>query len=114
MSQKEKEIRSNPNANKEITAAESVAGKKEGDGGKDLSEAIESLPDLLARKANLEAHTNILQAVMKRVAARDVPTYFEVEQSILTTGRVDKNSIIALLKDGVKGTVEDKARLRQH
>ena len=111
MSQKEKEIRSNPSANVEMTAAEAVAGKKEGDGGKDLSEAIESLPDLLARKANLEAHTNILQAVMKSVAARDVPTYFEVEQSILTTGRVDKNAIIALLKDGVKGTIEDKARL---
>jgi len=47
-------------------------------GGKDLSEAIESLPDILNRKANLEAHTNILQAVMKKVAAREVPTYFEV------------------------------------
>jgi hypothetical protein len=52
-----------------------------------------------------------LQAVMKRVAARDVPTYFEVEQSILTTGRVDKTPVLALLKDGVKGTIEDKARL---
>ena len=103
-----------------MTAAESVAAtslggnKKDGgdqNGGKDLSEAIESLPELLARKANLEAHTNILQAVMKNVAARDVPTYFEVEQGILTTGRVDKNAIITLLKDGVKGTIEDKARL---
>jgi hypothetical protein len=29
--------------------------------GKDLHEAIESLPEILAKKANLEAHTNILQ-----------------------------------------------------
>jgi len=58
-----------------------------------------------------KAHTNILQAVMKKVAARDIPTYFEVEQAILTTGRVEKSTVIALLKDSVKGTIEDKARL---
>ena len=50
VSQKEKEVRSNPRA--ELTAAESVAGTQPT--GKDLSEAIESLPELLARKANLE------------------------------------------------------------
>ena len=51
VSQKENEIRSNPRS--ELTAAESVAGIQQS-GGKDLSEAIESLPELLARKANLE------------------------------------------------------------
>ena len=75
----------NPRA--ELTAVESVNGVQAG-GGKDLSEAIESLPELLARKANLEAHTNILQAVMRQVASRDVPTYYDVEQTILTTGQV--------------------------
>ena len=29
--------------------------------GRNLSEAIESLPEILLKKANLEAHTNILQ-----------------------------------------------------
>ena len=48
---------------------------------------------------------------MKKVAARDIPTYFEVEQAILTTGRVEKSTVITLLKDSVKGTIEDKARL---
>jgi hypothetical protein len=48
--------------------------------GKDLSEAIGSLPEILAKKANLEAHTNILQSVMKNIAAREVPTFFEVRR----------------------------------
>lgn len=80
--------------------------------GKELSEAIESLPEILNRKANLEAHTNILQAVMKKIASREVPTYFEVEQSILNAGRmVDKSAVISLLKDSSKGKLYDKARL---
>lgn len=48
---------------------------------------------------------------MKQVAARDVPTYFELEQSILTTGRVDKAPVLSLLRDSVKGSIDDKARL---
>jgi hypothetical protein len=63
---------------------------------------------------NLEAHTNILHAVMKRIASREVPTYFELEQSILSSGgRVSdsRSAIVALLKDGSKGLLEDKARL---
>ena len=34
---------------------------RDGMSGRDLSDAIESLPDILSTKANLEAHTNILQ-----------------------------------------------------
>lgn len=81
--------------------------------GHDLSEAIESLPEILQKKANLEAHTNILQAVMKRIAAREIPTYFELEQGVLSLGgRVaDRSAIVGLLRDGSKGSVEDKLRL---
>ena len=78
---------------------------------KNLTETIESLPEILTRKANLEAHTNILQALMKQIAARDVPTFFEIEQTIITTGRVDKIGVITLLKDGSKGNIYDKTRL---
>jgi hypothetical protein len=81
--------------------------------GHDLSEAIESLPEILQKKANLEAHTNILQAVMKRIAAREIPTYFELEQGILSLGgRVaDRSAIMGLLRDGSNGSAEDKLRL---
>jgi hypothetical protein len=104
VSQREAEIRSKPT--QDLTGLGAAAG------GKDLSEAIESLPEILSKKANLEAHTNVLQAVMKHIAAREVPTYFETEQSIITAGRVtDRAAVLSLLKDGTKGRLADKARL---
>lgn len=104
VSQRESAIRNPPPG-----TTDSIEGK-----GKDLSEAIESLPEILAKKMNLEAHTNILHAVMKRIASREVPTFFELEQSILNSGgRISDShsAIVALLKDGTKGLLEDKARL---
>ena len=103
VSAKEAEIRSRP--------GEALTGDIDSR-EKELNSAIESLPDLLARKANLEAHTNILQATMKHIAAREVPTFFDIEQSILSAGRVaDKSAVLGLLRDGTKGTLLDKARL---
>jgi hypothetical protein len=78
---------------------------------KDLSAAIESLPEILARKANLEAHTSILQAAMNEIAKRDIPTFFELELAMITSGSVDKPAVLEVLCDGSKGTVHDKARL---
>ena len=81
--------------------------------GRDMSQAIESLPELLAKKANLDVHTSVLQAVMRKIALREIPTYFEVEQGILTNaGKVaDRAVVVALLRDGSKGLLEDKCRL---
>lgn len=78
-----------------------------------MSQTIESLPELLAKKANLDVHTSVLQAVMRKIALREIPTYFEVEQGILTNaGKVaDRAVVVALLRDGTKGLLEDKCRL---
>ena len=109
VSQRESEIRTRPSISAFSTNANVVLDGQE---GKELSEAIESLPEILAKKTNLEAHTNILQAVMKQIAAREVPTYFELEQSLLTAGRIiDKTAVLTLLRDGSKGNVLDKTRL---
>jgi len=100
VSQREADIRSRP-----------PTGQPEAK-GVDLSSAIESLPEILAKKANLEAHTNILQAVMGRIAAREVPTFFEQEQAIISSGSVtDKQRLLELLRDGSKGELNDKVRL---
>jgi sec1 family domain-containing protein 1 len=76
-----------------------------------LSEAVTSLPEIIAKKANLQAHANILQAVMKVVAARDVPTFFELEQTILESGSIDKAAVLSLLREGAKGSNDDRGRL---
>jgi len=109
VSQRESEIRTRPSISA-FSTNNNVA--LDGQEGKELSEAIESLPEILAKKTNLEAHTNILQAVMKQIAAREVPTYFELEQSLLTAGRIiDKAAVLTLLRDGSKGNLLDKTRL---
>jgi hypothetical protein len=108
VSARENEVRARPS-----NAAHEAWQGEAGTGGRDLKDAIDSLPELMARKANLEAHTNILQAVMKAIVARDIPTYFEVrsnifmllilyvmsvqqlEQTIVSTGRlVDKAAVV--------------------
>ena len=64
VSQREMEIRSRPhlggNALNDIDR-DRDSMDRETNSGRDLSDAIESLPDILSKKANLEAHTNILQ-----------------------------------------------------
>jgi hypothetical protein len=70
ISQREATLRSRPDfaklAEGAVPAAASESESLEGK-GKNLSEALESLPEILAKKMNLEAHTNILQAVMKKI-----------------------------------------------
>ena len=77
--------------------------------GADLSAAIESLPEILAKKANLEVHTNMLQAVMSKIASREIPTFFEVEQGIVNCRVSDKTALLSLVRDSKGG--KDKARL---
>ena len=81
------------------------------DATSDLASAVESLPEILSRKANLEAHTSILQGVMGQVAARDIPTYFELEQKVISSSRIEKREVLALLRDPAKGDLKDKLRL---
>jgi hypothetical protein len=84
-------------------------------GGDALSTALDLLPDILTKKAQLEAHTTIMQAVMQHIAQRAIPSYFEAEQAMLqaaaSKGAIDRLSVLALLKDSSKGGKGDKTRL---
>jgi hypothetical protein len=121
ISQKESAIRNRPDFAKlsasmsgGISSAENEAMLSSLENkGKDLSEAIESLPEILLKKSILETHTNIMQSLMKRIAQREIPTYFEIEQTILTSNKaaIDRQAIINLLKDETKGNIYDKCRL---
>lgn len=114
VSQREQSIRSRPDLmNALANAGNNTANNNLEGKNKDLSEAIESLPEILQKKANLEAHTNVMQALMKHIASREIPTFFELEQSILTAGGriTDRAAVLTLLRDSTKGTMGDKARL---
>ena len=62
---------------------------------------------LFQRKKKLESHTNILQATMKCIAARELPVFYEAE----TSDRPDKEKLVGLLGSSSKGTLSDKLRL---
>lgn len=91
-------------------------GEDDGNAANDLATAVDSLPELLEQKKQLEVHTSILQAVMNEVARRDVPQFFELE-SALATGQYKndlakaKKDVLELVTDVSKGNVEDKLRL---
>ncbi|KAL7548286.1 hypothetical protein ACHAWF_011575 [Thalassiosira exigua] len=121
-------IESNGAEMQDVTAKEQAIRSKAG-GGKDaatsaggggdsseLATAVESLPALLERKKKLEVHTSILQAAMSEVAAREVPTFYELEISLATsTYKNDpsgaKRDVMELACDPAKGNVDDKVRL---
>ena len=53
-----------------------------------------------------------VQAIMKRIASREIPTYFELESGLLTGSLItERAALIALLSDPGKGSVLDKSRL---
>ena len=97
-------------------ALDNAVVHEENNAASDLANAVDSLPKLLEQKKQLEIHTSILQAVMNEVAARDVPTFFELE-SALASGQYKsdsnkaKSEVLELVTDGNKGNVEDKIRL---
>jgi hypothetical protein len=110
ISQLEASLRSKqPSGFDEATAVAAASGSK----AKDLSEALENLPEILLRKQTLETHTNLMHAIMKQISTRDIPTYFELEQNLFSMGvrSMDRAAVLALLRDGSKGSLHDKARL---
>lgn len=87
-----------------------VAPPPEGGGTQDLLATVDSLPQLLERKAKLEVHTKILEAAMGVLKARDLPVFFEAEQGALS-GRPDKAMLQQLIGAQSKGSLADKIRL---
>lgn len=107
-----------------VTAREQeIKSKTQSDSSKlnhqtfELTKAIDSLPQLLEHKKQLEIHTSILQAVMTEVAKRDIPLFYELE-SALATGQYKndiggaKNAVLELIRDPTKGNLNDKIRLQ--
>ncbi|KAK8809547.1 hypothetical protein WA158_000490 [Blastocystis sp. Blastoise] len=75
----------------------------------DLKEAVETIPQLMEQKKQLEKHTTILKDIMDKLHKRDLPTFYEIEHNIITGQAVETSDICKLITD--KGDIEDKIRL---
>lgn len=100
-------IESNEIELKEITAAEAALRSRTQQ--VELSSAIESLPEILLKKQQIEVHTNILQQIMTQIISREIPTFYELEQYVLLNN-YDKQAVLNVLRE-VKGNALDKIRL---
>jgi hypothetical protein len=113
VTEKEAEVRSKTIG---TAGSSSSATKAADESATDLATAVDSLPVLLEKKKQLEIHTSILQAVMNEVAARDIPSLYEL-QSSLATGSYKNDlkkaytDVLKMVKDPSKGNISDKVRL---
>jgi len=78
---------------------------------KDLGAFINTIPALREKKRIIDVHTNIATALLNQIKARELDTYFSLEEGIITRAFQDKKELLALLLDPNRGTAEDKLRL---
>lgn len=75
-----------------------------------LTDAVNSLPQLMEKKRLIDMHTKVATAILNFIKARRLDSYFELEEKIMSKVALDR-ALIDLLKDPEFGTPEDKMRL---
>lgn len=75
-----------------------------------LTNAVNSLPQLMEKKRLIDMHTKIATNILNFIKQRRLDSLFEVEEKIMSKSVLDK-SIIDLFQDPEFGSPEDKMRL---
>ncbi|XP_026463541.1 protein sly1 homolog [Ctenocephalides felis] len=75
-----------------------------------LTNAVNSLPQLMEMKRLIDMHTTIATAILNFIKNRRLDSFFEIEEKIMSKSTLDK-SILEILTDAESGLPEDKMRL---
>lgn len=75
-----------------------------------LTNAVNSLPQLMEKKRLIEMHTKIATAILNYIKSRRLDSFFELEEKIMSKATLDR-PILDLLKDPEFGQPDDKMRL---
>ena len=78
---------------------------------KDLGSFVTTIPMLREKKRIIDVHTNIATALLAAIKARELDSYFSLEESLVTRAPLDRKELSALLSPDAKGNTEDKLRL---
>ena len=92
-----------------VSKSTAAASTSLDDATADLSSAISALPKLQKRKRIVETHTNIATALLRAIKARDIDSFFEVEQQWMNRVAVERSEVERLVGSG-KGTLRDRVR----
>ncbi|KAJ2317682.1 Vesicle trafficking between the ER and Golgi [Coemansia sp. RSA 2704] len=91
-----------------VKSLDEVSNLDMGASTKQLQRAITTLPELTARKANIDMHMNIATSLLDAIKDRQLDVLFQLEEQL---GRQSKASIIEALNDPEKKNPQDKLRL---
>jgi hypothetical protein len=84
---------------------------------------VNSIPALREKKRVIDVHTNIATALLNQIKSRELDTYFQYEEAILTKTflvcvsftfpdlQKDKKDLQTVLNNEKIGTIDDKLRL---
>ena len=75
-----------------------------------LTNAVNSLPQLMEKKRLIDMHTKIATAILNFIKARRLDSFFELEEKIMSKQTLDR-PLLELLKDPEFGLPDDKLRL---
>lgn len=75
-----------------------------------LTNAVNSLPQLLELKRLIDMHTKIATTILNSIKARRLDSFFELEERIMSKVALDR-PLLEVLQDGEFGQPEDKMRL---
>lgn len=75
-----------------------------------LTNAVNSLPQLLEMKRLIDMHTTIATGILNSIKSRRLDTFFEIEEKIMSRQTLDR-SILDIINDPDCGTPDDKIRL---
>ncbi|XP_055637438.1 protein sly1 homolog [Toxorhynchites rutilus septentrionalis] len=75
-----------------------------------LTNAVNSLPQLMEKKRLIDMHTKIATAILNFIKARRLDSFFELEEKIMSKQALDR-ALLEVMKDPEFGTPEDKMRL---
>lgn len=75
-----------------------------------LTNAVNSLPQLMEKKRLIDMHTKIATNILNFIKVRRLDSFFELEEKIMSKSVLDK-ALSDLLQDPQFGSIEDKMRL---
>ncbi|KTB19042.1 Protein SLY1 [Nakaseomyces glabratus] len=75
-----------------------------------IQQAVKKLPELTAKKGIIDMHMNIFASLLKELEAKNLDTFFEIEQQDPDNVKTRTKFIELLEKDGKTDNLEDKLR----